>query len=151
MKPRIFSTSGWLVQKNYKAYPARLSYDPAIRDYFGSVASVQILDMTPLTNEGEVWEWLSKIARAHAAGGVIARTLMSSMVGPWPDPTGGDQDDKKHLQDICEQFSAGGIPIEAEKLWKLAQDAVLQDLSEHPEWLAEIKELAAELRPKLGL
>jgi hypothetical protein len=136
--------------KNYKAYPAKLRYDPLVSNYCGSMASIQILDMTPPTADN-ISGWLTGIARADAAGGVVARRLMSSMDGRWPDPTGGDQDDKNHLKNICEQFNAGGMPIDAEVFWKLAQDSVLQDLSEHPEWLAAIEELGAELRPKLGL
>lgn len=135
---------------NYEAYPAKLRYDPVIDDYLGSMASVQPLDMTPPT-EGKVKEWLSGIARAHAAGGVVARKLMSSTGGPWSDPTGGDQDDKERLTTICQKFNAANIPIDAESFWKSAQDSVLQDLSEHPDWLSAIEQLAEELRPKLGL
>lgn len=136
--------------KNYEAFPARLSYSPLIGDYSGSMASVQVLDMTPPT-EGKVGEWLSGIARALAAGGVVARRLMSSKVGPWPDGTGGDQDDKEYLQNICGKFNSAGNSINSENLWKWAQDSVLQDLSEHPDWLSAIAQLGAELKPKLGL
>jgi len=136
--------------KNYETFPARLRYDPAIGDYSGSMASVQILDMTAPT-EGKVNEWLSKIARAHAAGGVVARKLMSSTDGTWSDPTGGDQDDKERLVQICQKFNAASITIDAENFWKWAQDSVLQELSEHPDLLSAIEQLAGELRPKLGL
>ncbi len=136
--------------KNYETFPARLRYDPAIGDYSGSMASVQILDMTAPT-EGKVDEWLSRVARAHAAGGVVARKLMSSTGGPWSDPTGGDQDDKERLAKICQKFNAANISIDAENFWKWAQDSVLQELSEHPDLLPAIEQLAAELRPKLGL
>jgi hypothetical protein len=136
--------------KTYKAFPASLSYDQTIDDYSGSMASVQVLDMTPPT-QGKIGEWLAGIAVALAAGGVVARKLMTSIGGPWPDPTGGDQNDRQYLGHICKEFASGGIPIDAEKLWKVAQDSVLQDLSEHPQRLVEIEELARELRPELGL
>ncbi|MGC1370909.1 MAG: hypothetical protein WA824_02110 [Candidatus Sulfotelmatobacter sp.] len=137
--------------KNYQASPARLFYDPAIRDYSGSMATVRILDMDPVTNGSKVMEWLAKVACAHAAGGVVARRLMSATGGPWLDPTGGDQNDKENLNGVCKTFTAGGIPIDADKLWEAAQDSVLQDLKESLGRLPAIEELAAELRPKLGL
>jgi hypothetical protein len=43
------------------------------------------------------------------------------------------------------------VSVDAETSWKNAQDAVLKDLSEHPEWLGAIEILAAELAPELGL
>jgi hypothetical protein len=138
--------------KNYNASPARLRYDPAMDGYSGSLASVQILDMPKAATMDEFQEMFSKAAKAHAAGGVVARRLMSSMGGKWNDPTGGDQNDKELLTEKCKQLNAKlGTSIDAGALWKWAQDAVAQDLLEYPDRLSAIEQLAGELKPKLGL
>jgi hypothetical protein len=81
---------------------------------------------------------------------------MASMdVGWWGhgmDTTGGDQNDKERFVALCRALNTSAkVSIDAETSWKNAQDAVLKDLSEHPEWLGAIESLAAELRPELGL
>ena len=147
---------------SHKARPARLQYDPVTDDYFGSLASVKILDppfRASTLNEFE--ELLRRIARAYAAGGVVSRKLMASMdVDSWRhgiDTTGGDQNDKERFVALCRALNTTALntsvkfSVDAETSWKNAQDAVLKDLSEHPEWLGAIETLAAELRPELGL
>jgi hypothetical protein len=131
-------------------------------NYFGSLASVQILDSVPrVSTQNEFQELLARIARALAAGGVVSRKLMASMdVGWWGhgmDTTGGDQNDKERFVALCRALNTRALntsvkfSVDAETSWKNAQDAVLKDLSEHPEWLGAIETLAAELRPELGL
>jgi predicted enzyme related to lactoylglutathione lyase len=143
--------------RSHKVTPARLQYDPVMDDYFGSLASVQILDPPPqASTQNEFEELLPRIARALAAGGVVSRKLMASMdVGSLVhrmDTTGGDQNDKERFVALCQALTTRAkFSVDAETLWKNAQDAVLKDLSEHPEWLGAIETLAAELRPKLGL
>jgi hypothetical protein len=145
-----------------KATPARLQYDPVMDDYFGSLASVQILDSPPRASTlNEFEELLRRMARAFAAGGVVSRKLMASMdVDSWGhgiDTTGGDQNDKERFVALCRALNSRALntstkfSVDAETSWKNAQDAVLKDLSEHPEWLGAIETLAAELRPELGL
>ncbi len=143
--------------RSHKATPARLQYDPVMDNYFGSLASVQILDSLPrVSTQNEFEELLARIARALAAGGVVSRKLMASMdVGSWGhgmDTTGGDQNDKERFVALCRALNTSAkVSVNAETSWKNAQDAVLKDLSEHPEWLGAIEILAAELRPELGL
>jgi hypothetical protein len=148
--------------RNLKATPARLRYDPVTGDYFGSLASVQILDPMPRASTlNEFEELLRRVARAYAAGGVVSRKLMASMdVDSWGhgmDTTGGDQNDKERFAALCQALNTRALKIsvkfsvDAETSWKNAQDAVLKDLSAHPEWLGAIETLAAELRPELGL
>lgn len=68
------------------------------------------------------------------------------------DTTGGDQNDKERFVALCRALNTSPkFSVDAETSWKNAQDAVLKDLSEHPEWLGAIETLAAELRPELGL
>jgi hypothetical protein len=143
--------------RSHKATPARLHYDPVMDEYFGSLASVQILDL-PLraSTWNEFEELLRRMARAFAAGGVVSRKLMASMdVDSWGhgmDTTGGDQNDKERFVALCRALNTSPkFSVDAETSWKNAQDAVLKDLSEHPEWLGAIETLAAELRPELGL
>src|SRR5580704_15102556 len=143
--------------RSHKARSARLQYEPVMDNYFGSLASVQILDSVPrVSTQNEFQELLARIARALAAGGVVSRKLMASMdVGSWGhgmDTTGGDQNDKERFVALCRALNASAkVSVDAETSWKNAQDAVLKDLSEHPEWLGAIEILAAELRPELGL
>jgi hypothetical protein len=143
--------------RSHKARSARLQYDPVMDNYFGSLASVQILDSVPrVSTQNEFQELLARIARALAAGGVVSRKLMASMdVGSWGhgmDTTGGDQNDKERFVALCRALNASAkVSVDAETSWKNAQDAVFKDLSEHPEWLGAIEILAAELRPELGL
>jgi hypothetical protein len=129
--------------QNYDTLPARLKYDPQIDDYTGSLASIQPLDLAPCT-EGKFWEWFFRLARAHAAGGVVARKLRSSS-------DGGDQDDKERFVEMCNKFNTDPkVSIDAEDVWKKAQDSILQDL-QNPKWLSIIENQAIELRPLLGL
>jgi len=137
--------------KNYQAFHASLRYDPLINDYSGSLASVQILDYPEMT-EGKFPQYISNIARALSAGGVVARKLMADHPAHGYDTTGGDQDDKERFVRMCGQLNTkANTSVDAETLWKSAQNAVFQELSDHPEWLSAIKQLADELRPKLGL
>jgi hypothetical protein len=129
--------------QNYDTSPARIEYNPQLDDYVGSLASIQVLDI-PKFIEGQFWEQFFKIARAHAAGGVVARKLM-------PSTDGGDQDDKERFEHLCAKLSADpNFSINIQDFWKKAQQSVIQDL-ENAEWLALIQNQAAELRSKFGL
>jgi hypothetical protein len=113
--------------QNFQPLPATIYYDATIDDYAGHLAAVQILDTPPFV-EGKFWEQLAMLARAHAAGGVVARKLR-------PSSDGGDQDDKDRFKLMCEMFSADpNFSIDVEEYWKKAQDSVVDDL-ENPEWL----------------
>ena len=66
--------------RNFEPIPATIRYDPAIDDYSGHLAAIQILDL-PEWKQGQFWDWLFLIAQAHAAGGVVARKLLPSSDG----------------------------------------------------------------------
>jgi hypothetical protein len=83
---------------NYKAFPARITYDPKVDDFVGSLASVQILDM-PKIKGRKFWEQMFKVACAYAAGGVIARKLM-------PSSDGGDEHDKERFESLCTELKS---------------------------------------------
>ena len=125
---------------SYKAFPARISYDPQTDDFVGSLAGVQILD-TPKFVEGQFWDQLFKIACAHAAGGVVARKLM-------PSTDGGDQDDKERFERLCAAFMAKdpNFSVDVLDFWKKAQDCVAKAL-EKPEWLSRIQTCSEQLGP----
>jgi hypothetical protein len=135
---------GFAGATNYKAFPARITYDPKADDFFGSLASVQMLDI-PKFEEGKFWDQMFKVACAHAAGGVIARKLM-------PSSDGGDEDDKERFENFCAELKsrAPNFSIDVPDFWKKAQDCVAKGL-ENAEWLSKIQEFAETLRPELGL
>jgi hypothetical protein len=130
--------------KEFEPLPATLEYVPQIDDYEGHLAAIRPLDI-PSWVEGQFWDWLFAIAQGHAAGGVVARKLM-------PCSDGGDQDDKRRFLELCENICKldSNVKIDAEDVWKQAQDAVKLAL-ENPDNVAEIQKQAAILRPKLGL
>jgi len=128
----------------YQPCPAYIKYDPEIDDYVGNLAALKILDLSPW-QEGKFWEWFSIVAKAHAAGGVVARKL---------DPTtdGGDEDDKARFQALCQKLnqSTPGLSINADEMWNIAKQAVFEDLK-NPQRMKIIMDQAAELRTVLGL
>lgn len=129
--------------KEFDTHPAELRYDPAIDDYTGSLAAIKVLDLPPWT-EGEFSDWFFKVARAHAAGGVVARRLM-------PSSDGGDQDDRDRFKIICEKLNEDpNVHIDFEVVWKQAQESIAQDL-QNQEVMTAIEKEALHLRPLLGL
>jgi hypothetical protein len=129
--------------KNYNSFPARLYYEPTIDDYAGTMASVQPCDLKAPTAGNEANEWLWTVLKAHAAGGVIARRVMSSL------PDHGDEDDKVRFMDMCKLMRVTEDP---DKLWKQAQEAVSKDFSDNPKVLVALEKFAEEeLRSQLGL
>jgi len=130
--------------KNFEPLPARIRWDSEINDYKGYLAAIQVLDLPPWT-PGEFWNWLFKIARGHAAGGVIARKFM-------PSSDGGDKDDKERFIKLCDEIQKADpkVRIDSEDLWKKAQDSIVEELK-NPANLAEVEKHAAMLRPLFGL
>jgi hypothetical protein len=130
--------------KNFEPTPSQIRYDPTIGGYTAELAAVRPLDL-PTWIEGQFGDWLFKIARAHAAGGVVARRLL-------PSSDGGDNGDKEQFKDVCDYITNNdpNVRIDFEKVWKEAQDSIGKDL-ENAEWLATIQREAEILRPHLGL
>jgi hypothetical protein len=128
----------------FEPHQTTISYDPKIDDYVSNLAGIQLLDLTMWT-QGDFWPWLHKIACAHACGGVVARKLM-------PSSEGGDQDDKDRFKQLCDQIGRidPGVKIDFEPWWKQGQQTV-SEMIEKPEVMAEIKRIAADLRPQFGL
>jgi hypothetical protein len=130
--------------KEYDPHPASIRYDPTIDDYVGDLAGVKLLDLPPWV-EGKFWEWFGLVAKAHAAGGVVARKLD-------PSTDGGDKDDRSRFKDLCDHLN-GETPkllISFEEVWKRAQESVLEDLS-RPEMMQIIEEHALVLKREFGL
>lgn len=129
--------------KQFETIPPTIKFDPVANDYTGHLAAIQILDI-PKWTEGLFGEWLFKIARGHAAGGVVARQLM-------PSSDGGDDGDRDRFKDICDEFNKDpNVHINFEYVWKQAQDSIVQEL-ENQEVIAAIEKEALHLRPLLGL
>lgn len=130
--------------KEYDPYPARITYDPTIDDYSGSLAAIQLLDL-PHWTEGDFWTWFLRVACGHAAGGVVARRLL-------PSSDGGDQDDKERFERLCEMFNQDPkVRMDFEEWWKKAQSTVTEMLDKKPEIMDVINQQALELRPQFGL
>jgi len=129
--------------KEFDPQPSKIEYDPAIDDYKGSLAAIKILDL-PTWKEGEFWDWFFKIARAHAAGGVVARKLM-------PSSDGGDSDDKDRFEKLCKEINNKdkNVNINFEDIWKQAQGSIAENL-ENSEVMALIQKEALALRPQFG-
>ena len=129
--------------KNFKPMPPKIIYDPAIDDYKGHLAAYQPLDL-PTWVPGQFDIWFSAIAKAHVAGGVVARKLM-------PSSDGGDSDDKERFKKVCDSINTDPkMSIDWEEWWKAAQDAVSKEIA-NPEFMKRIVQGAEELRPELGL
>jgi hypothetical protein len=127
----------------YNPIPASIQYDPKLDDYFGNLAAVQPLDL-PAWQPGKFWEWFDMVARAHVAGGVVARKLM-------PSTDGGDRDDRDRFKALCSQFNTDpNVSIKFEDVWKQAQNVVTQDL-ENPVILEAIQQQALVLKLEFGL
>ena len=127
--------------KDFKFFPARIRYDPETDDYLADLASVQGVGLPPPASR--IDDLVFNTARALAAGGVIARKLM-------PDTDGGDQNDKDRFLAFCDELSLrANFPVDAERIWKLAQNYVALDL-EKPEILLFIKEEGEKIRSSLS-
>jgi hypothetical protein len=136
--------------QSYEALPARLEYDPKRDDYDGHLAAVQLGEF-PRWTQGHFADWFSMVARAHVAGGVVARKLMAGKPCRGYDVTGGDQDDKNRFVALCTLLNSDpNVSINAESVWKQAQESVLEQL-ETPEFMSAIEKEAAKLRAELGL
>ena len=128
---------------NYKAFPARITYDPKADDFVGSLASVQILDI-PKIKGSKFWDQMLKVAYAYAAGGVIARKLM-------PSSDGGNEHNEGWFESLCAELKSknANFSRDVPDSWKNAQDCVAKGL-ENAEWLSKIQEFAETLQPELG-
>jgi hypothetical protein len=128
----------------YDPHPARIRYDQKIGDYVGDLAGVQLLKPPTIWQKGKFQEWLGLLARAHAAGGVVARKLS-------PSEDGGDADDKERFKRLCDDLNQDpNASIIFEEVWEWAQVAVAEDLKK-PEMSGFIEQQAAILRREFGL
>jgi len=136
----FFTVAG---MKEYEAHPAFITYDPSTDDYVGNLAGIQVLDL-PLYKPGQFANWFTAVACAHAAGGVVARKLM-------PSSDGGDEDDRDRFKKMCDGFNKDpNVHIDFESSWKGAQKLVSEMIA-NPAVMADIKKIAADLRPQFGL
>jgi hypothetical protein len=129
--------------KSFEPVPTTIRYGTQIDDYVGDLVAIQLKDLRSW-EPGKFWDWFSNIARAHVAGGVVARKLM-------PSSDGGDQNDKDRFRLLCDQLNADPkMSIKWKEVWKKAQESVLEDLK-NPEFIKVIEQQARDLRPALGL
>jgi hypothetical protein len=129
----------------YEPLPPRLEYDAKKGDYVGHLAAVRLIEI-PNCEPGKWREWLTMMAYADVAGGVVGRRL-------FPTSSGGDDGDKQIFMGRCAELVShfGGISIDAEMVWTRARKAVERQLEEHPQIMELIQQRAIELRPLLGL
>lgn len=129
----------------YEPLPPRLEYDERKGDFVGHLAAVRLIEI-PNCEPGKWREWLTMIAYADVAGGVVGRKLS-------PQSGGGDDGDKEIFKRKCAELVShfGGISIDIEAVWTRAQKAVEKQLEEHPQIMELILNRAAELQPLFGL
>jgi len=126
--------------EKFDIFPARLEFDPTINDYKGHLPAIQPLNI-PDWAPGDFWDWLFKIARALAAGGVASRKLM-------PSSDGGDTDDKERFAIACAEYNKDPqmkTKIDSKEMWAEAQLQVTRDL-ENPKNMDALNREAAKLR-----
>jgi hypothetical protein len=131
--------------RTFEPLPSKIWYNPAIADYEGILAAVQFLDQDmPMWTVGHFWEWIPRVACAHAAGGVVARKKM-------PSSDGGDKNDKERFRNLCKVITdnSPNVKIDVEELWNQALKQVAADL-ENPQNMALVDEWALKLQPELG-
>lgn len=129
--------------KEFDPLPAYITFDPTINDYTGHLAAIKLCDI-PTWTEGKFNEWFYKIAKGHAAGGVVARKLM-------PSSDGGDSDDKERFKKLCDKLNEDPkVKIDFDHWWNLAQTDIATEL-ENPQFMDTILREAANLRPQFGL
>jgi hypothetical protein len=136
-----FSAAG---VKDFVALPPRLEFDPSIDDYKGHLAAYKPLDI-PSWVEGDFWNWLYRVSKGYAAGGVIARKLD-------PRTDGGDANDRDNFEKLCKEINDldSNMSIDWKKHWKEAQDSVASEIA-NQEFVKRIQMVAEELRPQFGL
>jgi hypothetical protein len=128
----------------YELLPARLEYDTERRRFIGYFAAIRLAE-EPVCEAQKWQEYVTMLSRAQAAGGVVGRKL-------FPASSGGDEGDKGKFQRICADLIRhfGGIKIDVELAWTLAQDTVEQQLNDKPQILEKIQQRAAEIRSLLS-
>jgi hypothetical protein len=130
--------------QNYDPHRTCIRFDPMLNDYVGDMAGVKINDLGRW-EPGKYWEWFTAVAKAHVAGGVIARKLDPSLTDV------GDSDDKARFKTICDQLNLDpNVSINWEETWVKAQEMVRADL-EHPGIMQAIEQFSEEVRRELGL
>ena len=77
----------------YEPLPPRLEYDERKGDFVGHLAAVRLIEI-PNCEPGKWREWLTMIAYADVAGGVVGRKLS-------PQSGGGDDGDKEIFKRKC--------------------------------------------------
>jgi hypothetical protein len=128
----------------YALLPPRLEYDPQRQRFIGHFAAIMLAE-EPLCDAQRWQEYITKMSHAQAAGGVVGRNL-------FPASSGGDEGDKEKFGRICAELTSrlGGIRIDVEVVWKLAQDTVQKQLEDDPQIMEMIRQRAVELRSLFG-
>lgn len=135
---------GVLGVKDFDTHTAKLWFDPKKNDYTGRLAGVTPKD-APTWTEGNFWDWLMKIACAHASGGVVARRKL-------PSSDGGDQEDRSRFETLCETINEKdkNMHLDWREWWGRAQDHIGYMLDNDPTMMPTIEAEAENFRPHLG-
>lgn len=128
----------------YELLPPRLEYDPETRGFTGHYAAIKLAE-NPLCEPHKWQQYITMMARAHVAGGVVGRKL-------FPASSGGDEGDKQNFRKLCADLThhLGGISIDVEQCWKWAQDSVKRQLEDDPRLMEIIRQRGAELQSSFG-
>ena len=129
----------------YETLPPRLQYSLEKQEFRGYFAAIKLVE-NPVCEHSKWREYVTMMANAHAAGGVVGRKL-------FPASSGGDEGDKENFRKLCAELTNhfGGISIDVELCWKRARDTVKRQLEDDPQIMDLIQQRAAELRPSFGL
>ncbi|WP_158790586.1 hypothetical protein [Granulicella sp. L60] len=129
----------------YTVSPPRIFYSPERQAFDGHFAAIQ-LEEEPLCEPHHWQEYVTNMARAAVAGGIVGRKL-------FPSSNGGDEEDKAIFLRLCVALTNhfGGISIDAERVWSLAQDEVTKQLEDDPKVMELIQQRALELRSSLKM
>jgi hypothetical protein len=129
----------------YTVLPPRMFYSPERQAFDGHFAAIQLAE-EPLC-EPHCWqEYVTRMAHAAVAGGVVGHKLFSGS-------SGGDEEDKAIFGRLCADLMNhfAGISIDTERVWNLAQDTVTRQLEDDPKIMETIQQRALELRSSLGM
>jgi hypothetical protein len=121
----------------------KITYDKHRDDFDGYPAAVKA-EPVPLRAEGfDIDNWLLQLAQSKAAGSVFSRSLTAV-------PDSGDTEDRHEFSYACNlvREKLPEHPIDEERIWNEAQEAVKRDLRS-PSFRRKCWQEANEVRQKL--
>lgn len=124
----------------YTVLPPRIFYSPERQAFDGHFAAV-LVEEEPMCEAHRWQEYVTKMAHAAVAGGIVGRKL-------FPASSGGDEGDKARFDKLCVDLMNhfGGILIDVERVWRQAQDTVTKQLEDDPNIMEMIQRRADAIR-----